>query len=110
MSVHLSCCPCAPSCGARVQVEDNRIVGIVGDGLHPLSGGYSCPKGRRSDDSSTDPAGSPPPCAVPATAPTNRMTWTSRSPRSPRVSELSGDSTARTHPLSSWALSRTSQR
>lgn len=51
MSVHLSYCRlCPASCGVRVQVEDNRIVGIVGDGLHPLSGGYTCPKGRRGGD------------------------------------------------------------
>lgn len=51
MPVHLSYCRlCPASCGVRVEVEDNRVVSIVGDGLHPLSGGYSCPKGRRGGD------------------------------------------------------------
>ncbi|MCK8673027.1 molybdopterin-dependent oxidoreductase [Rhodococcus sp. HM1] len=51
MPVKLSYCRlCPASCGVRVEVDGDRIVGIVGDGLHPLSGGYSCPKGRRGGD------------------------------------------------------------
>ncbi|UGQ40341.1 molybdopterin-containing oxidoreductase family protein [Rhodococcus aetherivorans] len=51
MPVKLSYCRlCPASCGVRVEVDGDRILGIVGDGLHPLSGGYSCPKGRRGGD------------------------------------------------------------
>ncbi len=51
MPVKLSYCRlCPASCGVRVEVEGNRILGITGDGLHPLSGGYTCPKGRRGGD------------------------------------------------------------
>ncbi|MBS9375018.1 molybdopterin-containing oxidoreductase family protein [Rhodococcus sp. B50] len=51
MPVKLSYCRlCPATCGVRVEVDGNRIVSIVGDGLHPLSGGYSCPKGRRGGD------------------------------------------------------------
>ncbi|MEE2060485.1 molybdopterin-containing oxidoreductase family protein [Rhodococcus artemisiae] len=51
MPVKLSYCRlCPASCGVRVEVDGNRIVSVVGDGLHPLSGGYSCPKGRRGGD------------------------------------------------------------
>ncbi|MGX6510950.1 molybdopterin-containing oxidoreductase family protein [Rhodococcus sp. SJ-2] len=51
MSVKLSYCRlCPASCGVRVEVDGDRIISIVGDGLHPLSGGYSCPKGRRGGD------------------------------------------------------------
>ncbi|MDT2006079.1 molybdopterin-dependent oxidoreductase [Rhodococcus opacus] len=51
MPVKLSYCRlCPASCGVRVEVDGDRIVSIVGDGLHPLSGGYSCPKGRRGGE------------------------------------------------------------
>lgn len=51
MSVHLSYCRlCPASCGVRVEVDGDRILSIVGDGLHPLSGGYTCPKGRRGGE------------------------------------------------------------
>ncbi|WP_416063610.1 molybdopterin-containing oxidoreductase family protein [Rhodococcus indonesiensis] len=44
------CRLCPASCGVRVEIDGDRILSIVGDGLHPLSRGYSCPKGRRGGD------------------------------------------------------------
>ena len=40
------CRVCTNQCGMVVEVEGNRIVKIRADREHPLSKGYSCPKGR----------------------------------------------------------------
>ncbi len=40
------CKICTNQCGIAVDVEDNRIVRVKGDFAHPLSKGYTCPKGR----------------------------------------------------------------
>lgn len=40
------CRLCAGLCGLILSVEDNRIVKIAGDKSHPVSRGYTCPKGR----------------------------------------------------------------
>jgi len=40
------CRICTNQCGMVVDIEDDRIVRIRADREHPLSKGYSCPKGR----------------------------------------------------------------
>lgn len=40
------CRICTNQCGMVIDVEDDRIVKIRADREHPLSKGYSCPKGR----------------------------------------------------------------
>ena len=40
------CKICTAQCGLLVEVEDNVITRVKGDPDHPLSKGYSCPKGR----------------------------------------------------------------
>lgn len=40
------CRVCTNQCGMVVDIEDKRIVKIRADREHPLSKGYSCPKGR----------------------------------------------------------------
>lgn len=37
---------CAALCGIVVTVEGERVVDVRGDAAHPLSRGYTCPKGR----------------------------------------------------------------
>ncbi|WP_207839784.1 molybdopterin-containing oxidoreductase family protein [Williamsia soli] len=55
-SRHVSYCRlCASSCGVLVDVEDGRIGRILGDTQHPISGGYTCPKGRRGGDLTHSP-------------------------------------------------------
>ncbi|WP_242123862.1 molybdopterin-dependent oxidoreductase [Sphingobium sp. Sx8-8] len=44
------CRICQASCGIIANVEDNRIVQIVGDADNPLSQGFTCPKGRRGGE------------------------------------------------------------
>jgi anaerobic selenocysteine-containing dehydrogenase len=44
------CRLCASSCGVLLDVEDGRITRVLGDARHPISGGYTCPKGRRGGD------------------------------------------------------------
>ncbi len=44
--VRSHCRICTNQCGITVQVEDNRIGRVKGDFDHPLSKGYTCPKGR----------------------------------------------------------------
>ncbi|MFW0785241.1 molybdopterin-dependent oxidoreductase [Gordonia sp. CPCC 206044] len=44
------CRLCASSCGVLVDVVDGRIDRVLGDTRHPISGGYTCPKGRRGGD------------------------------------------------------------
>ncbi len=40
------CKICTAQCGLLVEVEDNAIISVRGDPDHPLSQGYTCPKGR----------------------------------------------------------------
>src|SRR5688572_17710095 len=48
MERHVSFCRiCGPQCGTVVDVEDNQVVRINGDPEHPLTRGFTCPKGRR---------------------------------------------------------------
>lgn len=48
MEQHITFCRiCAPLCGMVVDVEDNKVVHINGDVEHPLTRGFTCPKGRR---------------------------------------------------------------
>ncbi|QTJ67613.1 molybdopterin-dependent oxidoreductase [Rhodococcus sp. ZPP] len=44
------CRLCASSCGVLLDIEDGRITRVLGDAYHPISGGYTCPKGRRGGD------------------------------------------------------------
>ena len=45
--VHRSFCRiCAAACGILVTTEDDRVVRVRGDAEHPVSQGYTCPKGR----------------------------------------------------------------
>ncbi|MDI9949284.1 molybdopterin-dependent oxidoreductase [Rhodococcus sp. IEGM 1305] len=44
------CRLCASSCGVLLDLEDGRITRVLGDAQHPISGGYTCPKGRRGGD------------------------------------------------------------
>jgi anaerobic selenocysteine-containing dehydrogenase len=44
------CRICSATCGLVVDVEDNRVVRAVGDVDHPLTRGFSCPKGRHIGD------------------------------------------------------------
>ena len=48
MEQHITFCRiCAPLCGMVVDVEDGKVVHINGDVEHPLTRGFTCPKGRR---------------------------------------------------------------
>jgi anaerobic selenocysteine-containing dehydrogenase len=50
-STHTTYCRNCPSvCGLRIEVEDNKIVGIRGDQNHALTKGYFCVKGLASMD------------------------------------------------------------
>ncbi len=40
------CRICAAACGIVVTVEGEAVVGVRGDPAHPVSQGYTCPKGR----------------------------------------------------------------
>ena len=40
------CRICNAMCGILVTVEGDRVVRVRGDAEHPLSEGYTCPKGR----------------------------------------------------------------
>ncbi len=40
------CRICAAACGILVSVEGDQVVGVRGDPDHPVSRGYTCPKGR----------------------------------------------------------------
>ena len=40
------CRICAASCGIVVTVDGDRVTGVRGDPEHPVSKGYTCPKGR----------------------------------------------------------------
>lgn len=46
-----TCCRCCPAgCGIVVRVDGDRVVGVRGDRDHPISRGYTCPKGRALPD------------------------------------------------------------
>lgn len=48
---HKSFCRICPAlCGVVVTVEDDRVLAVKGDPDHPVSGGYTCPKGRSLPD------------------------------------------------------------
>ncbi len=56
MERHISFCRiCGPLCGTVVDVEDNKVVRINGDPEHPLTRGFTCPKGRRYGALHSDP-------------------------------------------------------
>ena len=40
-----ACVLCSHNCGLRLQVENNRIVGVRPDESNPISRGYICNKG-----------------------------------------------------------------
>ncbi len=49
--VHRSFCRiCAAACGILVTTEGERVVRVRGDAEHPVSRGYTCPKGRALPD------------------------------------------------------------
>lgn len=43
------CKICTSQCGIVIDVDDDRVVRVKGDRDHPLSKGYTCPKGRALD-------------------------------------------------------------
>ncbi|MDP6946866.1 MAG: hypothetical protein QF464_22140, partial [Myxococcota bacterium] len=45
-TVRSYCRICIAACGVLVDVEGDRVVRVKGDPNHPLSRGYTCPKGR----------------------------------------------------------------
>jgi anaerobic selenocysteine-containing dehydrogenase len=56
MERHISFCRiCGPLCGTAVDVEDNKVIRINGDPEHPLTRGFTCPKGRRYGALHSDP-------------------------------------------------------
>ena len=44
------CRLCPVGCGVVVTVEDGRATAVKGDADHPVSHGYTCPKGRKLAD------------------------------------------------------------
>lgn len=44
------CRICAASCGTLVEVVDDRVTKVVGDRDNPMSGGYTCVKGRAAGE------------------------------------------------------------
>ena len=47
---------CQAMCGIVVHVDGDRVVRVTGDPDHPVSEGYTCPKGRALPDVHHDPA------------------------------------------------------
>ncbi len=45
-TVRSYCRTCLAACGVLLEVEDERVLRVMGDPDHPLSRGYTCPKGR----------------------------------------------------------------
>jgi len=45
-TVRSYCRTCLAACGVLIDLEGDHIVQVKGDPDHPLSRGYSCPKGR----------------------------------------------------------------
>ena len=57
MMEHLTYCRiCPATCGLVVDVEDGRVTHVAGDLDHPLTHGFTCPKGRRIGDFVQDPS------------------------------------------------------
>lgn len=55
-STHTTYCRiCTPLCGVVVEVEDGKVVEVTGDREHPLTRGFTCPKGRRLGGFHSDP-------------------------------------------------------
>jgi anaerobic selenocysteine-containing dehydrogenase len=50
------CRMCQAMCGIVVHVDGDRVVRVSGDPDHPVSEGYTCPKGRALPDVHHDPA------------------------------------------------------
>jgi len=50
------CKICTNQCGVIIEVLGNQIVKVKGDPSHPLSKGYTCPKGRALGQSHQNPA------------------------------------------------------
>ena len=48
--IHSFCRICTAMCGITVTVEGDRVLKVRGDDAHPLSQGYTCPKGRALPD------------------------------------------------------------
>ena len=56
MSEHVSFCRiCEPACGMIATVEDGRLVKIRPDQDHPVTKGFSCPKGIEFTNVQNDP-------------------------------------------------------
>jgi anaerobic selenocysteine-containing dehydrogenase len=49
------CTICAPCCGVLVTVDGEQVTEVRGDPGHPISQGYTCPKGRALGDIHHDP-------------------------------------------------------
>lgn len=47
---------CQAMCGIVVHVDGDRVARVTGDADHPVSGGYTCPKGRSLPEVHHDPA------------------------------------------------------
>jgi anaerobic selenocysteine-containing dehydrogenase len=45
-SIRSHCKICTNQCGINVEVDGDQIIRVKGDFTHPLSKGYTCPKGR----------------------------------------------------------------
>ena len=43
---HAICRYCAVSCGVFMEIEDGRVVSLIGDKDNPAYHGYTCKKGR----------------------------------------------------------------
>ncbi|MGY1745328.1 molybdopterin-containing oxidoreductase family protein [Blastococcus sp. SYSU D00695] len=51
ITTEISYCRICPAvCGTLVDIEDDRVVRVRGDREAPLSGGYTCPKGRAAPE------------------------------------------------------------
>ena len=55
-SVRSFCRMCQAMCGIVVHVDGGRVLRVAGDPEHPVSEGYTCPKGRALPDVHHDPA------------------------------------------------------
>lgn len=44
------CRLCPASCGVEVETDGTRVLRVLGDRQHPISRGFTCPKGRRAAD------------------------------------------------------------
>ena len=56
MATHKTFCRfCHAFCGMDVDIENNRVVAVRGDREHPISGGFTCIKGRQIPQQHADP-------------------------------------------------------